>query len=140
MYSAGYLSSFGHYAPLHNWRGVSGSWYPHSVYPIASIPSYLSSVNYIFARQRPDRLFDPLYIGESGEGDQRINNHEKLLPAVLLGATHVHVHLLATTKFERLQIETDLRRNFWTPLNRQPNGSAALARVYAPPFGNPFLK
>lgn len=120
MYNFGFANP-----PLHNWCGESGKWYPHSVYPIGSIPDF-ASANYIFAKLRPDGLYDPLYIGESGEFDMRISNHEKLLPAIMFGATHVHVHLLAVSKSERLRIETDLRRAHWTPLNLQSDATVPL--------------
>lgn len=108
--------------PLHGWRGYSGYWYPHSVYPISEVHWLLGwSVNYILARARADGYYDPLYIGQSGDFSERMSKHEKLVPALLLGATHCHVHLLARDKKHRLDIETDLRTQFATPLNKQPS-------------------
>jgi hypothetical protein len=56
----------------------------------------------------------------SGDFDKELANHPKLQPAKLLGATEVHTCFLARSRPERLDIETDLRRGHWTPLNYQP--------------------
>jgi hypothetical protein len=63
---------------------------------------------------------EPFYIGESGDFNKELRSHSKLWPAQLLGATEVHIHLLAMSVSQRLDIETDLRRRHWTPLNYQP--------------------
>jgi hypothetical protein len=108
--------------PIVQWQGRSGRWYPFSVMSFASIFSWPDREQcvYIFARQstRHSGLRDPLYIGEKGETD-RFANHDKLDPARRLGAIEFHVHLLATSRRERLDIETDLRHGHWTPLNEQ---------------------
>lgn len=61
----------------------------------------------------------PYYIGETGDLGERIDRHEKFLPALRLGATEVHVHLFALSRQQRLDIETDLRRAHPTLLNEQ---------------------
>jgi len=119
---------FGHYAvpstqpPMHRWQGASGQWYCFNIYPITAIPSWISDCNYIFARPRFDlaQSREPFYIGESGNFGKELTSHPKLWPAQLLGATEVHMHFLAKSGSERLDIETDLRRGHWTPLNYEP--------------------
>jgi hypothetical protein len=54
--------------------------------------------------------------------DARLDQHEKLVPAIFMGANEVHVHLLAHSRAERLRIETDLRRGQLPPLNEQSSG------------------
>jgi hypothetical protein len=116
------------------WQGASGAWYIHSVYQIQVVPDF-GACNYIFAGPRFDRRRQPFYIGESGDFGERIDRHEKFLPALWLGATEVHVHLLATSRQQRLDIETDLRRGHPTPLNEQriagfrPSSLASLADI-----------
>jgi hypothetical protein len=81
------------------------------------------AANYIFAAWAPaERRFRPLYIGQSGQFGFRWDTHEKKGPAIGLGATHVLVHLLGKSKQERLDIESDLRRAWPTPLNEQGLG------------------
>ena len=100
------------------WQGASGAWYIHTVYSIGALPDF-KACNYIFAGPRFDGKRQPYYIGESGDFAERIDRHEKFLPALRLGATEVHVHLLAASRQQRLNIETDLRRGHRTPLNEQ---------------------
>ena len=103
---------FDHFAaPLHNWQGLSGRWYPHSVLSLAQARTWSNTAhyNYIFVRTRYAGLFDPLYIGETDCMGRRLMQHEHLADAITGGLTHVHVHVLAGTRFERERIETDLR-------------------------------
>ena len=108
---------------IHWWQGASGSWYIHTVCPIGAVP-ICNACNYIFARPRFDGTREPFYIGQSGDFAQRLDRHEKLGAAIRLGATEVHVHFLARSRQERLDIETDLRRAHATPLNEQPTPPA----------------
>lgn len=125
----GYFGSFGilpsSQYQFHWWQGLSGLWYVHTVLPLHQWRAF-DSMNYILTRSRYDGLFDPLYIGETGDGQDRVAGHEKLEPALQLGATHVHVHLLAETRYQRLAIETDLRHRHPTPLNKQGIGALGL--------------
>ena len=90
------------------------------------LPEFIRACNYIFARPGNLTHFDgtgervPLYIGESGEFDERLDRHEKLGQALRLGATEIHIHLLAQSRQERVNVETDLRHAHTTPLNGQP--------------------
>ena len=68
--------------PIVHWQGASGRWYAHSVFSIRAIPDWIAACNYIFTAPRPDGLRSTLYVGESGEFDVRLAQHEKL-PDVL---------------------------------------------------------
>jgi hypothetical protein len=129
-------------SPLHGWRDASGRLHWFSIYPLGNTPSWIGQCVYFFARPRhdPAQFRDPLYIGEKGDTD-RFENHEKLRPALALGGTELHVHFTSGSRWERLDIETDLRNTHWTPLNDQPtraepvNGLAALAGFGMPSSG-----
>ena len=115
---------------LHWWQGASGLWYIHNVYALSEWPEF-NEQNYIFVRKQPSGSASAIYIGQTGDGPNRTHRHEKLIPAIILGATHVHVHLLARSQQARLNVETDLRHGHSTLLNEQGN---ALSRLRAP-FG-----
>lgn len=105
----------------HWWPGASGRLCCFWIYPLSPIPTWIGPCNYIFARPR-HYLADqrqPFYIGEKGDTD-RFEHHDKLWPALALGATELHVCFAARSRWERLGIETDLRNAHWTPLNVQP--------------------
>ncbi len=119
----GPLGAFAPPAPtIVHWQGASGRWYAHSVFSIYAIPNWIAACNYIFTAPRPDGLRSPLYVGESGEFDVRVGQHEKLPDVLRLGGSELHVHLGAATRQQRLDIETDLRRGQPAPLNRQGLG------------------
>jgi hypothetical protein len=107
---------------IHKWKGASGQWYIHSIFSIYNLPE-LGACNYILARYtwNANGFRVPLYIGQGKEG--RLNaNHEKFKPAIELGANEVHICQLASSEQQRLDIETDLRREHPTPLNEQGTG------------------
>lgn len=116
--------------PVHRWLGVSGEWHDHEVYATYAVPR-LAGVNYIFARVRPDGYFDALYIGQSGDFEDRLDAHEKWRPALSLGMTHVHIRR-TMNQAERFRIETDLRNKHATPLNLQPTLADALRGAFSP--------
>ena len=119
-------SRFGLRLPVHGWRGESGAWLAHTVFPVVRALTTHGPGNYILARRRADGRFDPLYIGETEDLPSRLASHEKWEAALALGMTHVHVHHLAVDRGERLEIEADLRRRFRTPLNESAGDLAAL--------------
>jgi hypothetical protein len=114
--------------PIHRWQGASGQWYIFNIYQITAVPDWITDCNYVFARPRFDAMQsrEPFYFGESGDFGKELASHPKLWPAQLLGATEVHIHFLAKSTSERLDIETDLRRGHWTPLNYQPTPAPLL--------------
>jgi hypothetical protein len=105
---------------MHRWQGQSGKWYVFSIYPIDGAPGFIRDCNYIFARPLFGGTREPLYIGESGDFAEELKRHPKLKDARARGATEIHIHFLAQGLSDRLDIETDLRRGHWTPLNYQP--------------------
>jgi hypothetical protein len=111
-----------------SWQGWSGAYYSFSVHRISRLPSFDQAV-YIMANwQAAQGKWRPIYIGQSGDFGTRLNQHEKLTPAIRLGATHLLVHVFAGTDVARLTVETDLRRAWNAPLNKQGALSAARLR------------
>lgn len=115
--------------PMHRWRGESGEWYWFSVFGLNEFYDF-DGIVYIITRARPDGYFDPLYIGQSGQGGVRLSRHEKMPQARRLGATHVQVHFCGS-ETARFSTETDLRRLHHTPLNGQPTPALALGALAA---------
>jgi hypothetical protein len=109
--------------PGHLWKDESGVWHSFGVFGIDEIYDF-EGIVYIITRARFDGLFDPLYIGQSGQGGTRLSSHEKMAAARRLGATHVHI-LFVDGSVDRFSIETDLRRLHPTPLNEQPTPALA---------------
>ena len=109
---------------FHWWQGISGQWYVHTVYPFEGLPD-IGSCNYILVRRRFDYRAEALYIGQKGDTD-RFSRHEKFEPARRLGASEVHIHLLADSRQQRFEVETDLRNGHPTPLNEQPSAATSL--------------
>jgi hypothetical protein len=120
------LNPYGRREPrLHRWQGASGEWYCFSVCRLDEIFDF-DGVVYILTRARLDGFYDPLYIGESGDGEERLHpsKHEKMPRARALGLTDVHVHFTGN-RSRRLSVETDLRRRHATPLNEQPTPASS---------------
>lgn len=108
--------------PLHWWQGTSGQLHCFSVYPRSDVPSWLGCCNYIFVRRRYGLAdsHQPVYIGQTS-GIDRFRSHEKLGPALRIGATELHVSFAAQSQQERMAIETNLHNAYQTPLNIQPS-------------------
>ena len=93
---------------------------PFSVLPAWQWDALGGPAVYMFCRRERNGSITILYIGECEKLAERIGpRHEKWAPAVRLGMTEVHVHLLARTRHERLAVETRLRAHYPTPLNEQ---------------------
>ena len=114
--------------PCHWWQGASGYWYVHWIYKIDAIPEYLHRCNYVLVRRQWDGKAEPVYIGQTGDGENRLtlSRHEKFHAALRLGAIEIHVHLLAQSRQHRFDIESDLRRGHATLLNKQPTPAQAM--------------
>jgi len=100
-------------APTINWTGNSGQKYLYYIYPIdASFKK--EAGNYIFAKESKPNYWISVYIGQTKNLDQRIENHEKEECAKRNGATHIHAHL-NKNESSRLSEEKDLILK-WQPV------------------------
>ena len=95
-----------------SWRG-----YPFGVYFKNTDWNEVGGV-YIFCGLNPQKLWVPLYIGQADSFRSRIPSHVQWLPAVRLGATHVHA-MVAPLASQRDIIEAQLIQAFQPALNVQ---------------------
>ena len=95
------------------WPGESGLKYKYSIHSIeANFPE--KAGNYIFAKETSPGSWKPIYIGQTKNLNERLENHEKEACAKRSGATHIHAHL-NPNQSDRLSEETDLIRH-WNPV------------------------
>jgi len=73
---------------------------------------------YIFCGLNSSGQWVPIYIGQTDSFRNRIPRHEQWIPAVQLGATHVHA-LVVQQAAEQEQLERLLIATFRPPLNTQ---------------------
>ena len=82
--------------------------------------TFVTGANYVMVQRLADGKRKAIYVGQSENLRDRLPRHEKLFAARLLGATELHIHMLAKTDAERFRIETDIRNGHPAPLNEQP--------------------
>ncbi len=100
------------------WEGNLGN-YTYSVYEISQQFRAVAG-NYIFCKWEPPGAWRPIYIGETGDLRDRLNDriHHRQRCINTAGATHIHTHVNQDAQ-ARLDEETDLRRRFDPVCNRQ---------------------
>lgn len=92
------------------WRGRSGRRYLHTVYALAEWPGY-AQANVIFVARQGD-VRSVVWIGRADDCDNAGKDGDMaalIARMTRLGATEVHVHLLAGSQRARSAVETDLR-------------------------------
>lgn len=95
-------------ARFHFWTGASGKRYVHSVYELVECPP-LPAANYVFVRRTANGRPEALSIGRVTSSIPTLNLAEIRHRGAELGATEVHVHLLADNAKIGKLIEFDLR-------------------------------
>ena len=93
---------------VHFWPGASGARYVHSVYDLVECPA-LPAANYVFVRRNANGRPEALSIGRVTSSVPSLNLAEIRHRGAELGATEVHVHLLADNAKIGKLIEFDLR-------------------------------
>ena len=96
-----------------DWEGLSGQRYTYGIYPISETFKAAAG-NYIFAKETAPGRFRPIYIGQTENLNERLENHHKESCARRHGATHIHAHL-NSVKADRLREERDLIA-MWNPV------------------------
>jgi predicted GIY-YIG superfamily endonuclease len=91
--------------------GASGKEYKYFGFPIGTQMPKIPG-NYIFAKSTQVNSWTPIYIGETGDLQERFENHHKKDCIIKNGATHVFVHKSSSDQSVRLLEETDLRTRF----------------------------
>ena len=89
------------------WRGQSGRRYLHTVYTLADWPGY-AQANVIFVARQGDSR-NVVWIGRADDRSEDGDMQALIARMTRLGATEVHVHLLAGSDRARAAVEADLR-------------------------------
>lgn len=101
------------------WYGPNGTPYEYRVYGLNTNWNDVPG-NYIFVTREDHIGWVPLYIGETGSFQYRLDaNHEKWAEALHLGMTHIHAHTGSPVYEYRRQEEWNLIRNYNPPLNKR---------------------
>ena len=99
--------------PTIDWPGKSEKTYHYWTY---EYPHGLKAEagNYIFTKESSPGRWTPIYIGQTGNLDERFDDHHKMSCIKLNGATHIHAHLNNRGKTVRVAEEADLIAR-WNP-------------------------
>lgn len=105
-----------------NWPGQGGRHIASTAYPIGTAFQPFTGV-YVVCKPLPNGNWYPIYVGETGDFDQRLNtalqNHHAWAGCVHHGATHIALIVVPGGRANRLALETELRHSLRPPLNRQ---------------------
>lgn len=100
------------------WPGQSGKKYLYGVYEIETSFKDVPG-NYIYAKKNNSGNWTPLYIGQTENLGQRLEDHEEESCAKRYGATHVHVHGNEGGESARRAEEKNLILKWQPPCNDQ---------------------
>jgi len=90
------------------WRGASGTRYVHTIYPLIECPEVPNS-NYLLVKRDDAGQRFVLAVGLALKDAPSLNLAEIRQRGAMLGATEVHVHMLAGSIKQAKLIEFDLR-------------------------------
>lgn len=93
---------------FHFWTGASGQRYIHTIHSLMTCPA-LPASNYILVRVTEGQRREVLAIGRVDHPTPSLNLAEIRQRGASLGATEVHVHLLAVSETHSLEVTRDLR-------------------------------
>ena len=97
-----------------NWPGQSGKEYPYQIYPIASSFPAVPG-NYIYAKVSETGEWVPLFIAQTRNLNQRLEDEDKQGYAMQNGTTHILVHISDQGQAARCSEEHDLVLR-WQPI------------------------
>lgn len=100
---------------FHYWRGASGRRYLHSVYSLVECPQ-IPKANYILVEWHDDDSRSALRIGKTVDEVYSLNLAYLRHMAATIGASEVHIHVLAETEHDRLIVESDLQAGLFSQL------------------------
>ncbi len=92
---------------FHYWHGKTGERYLHTVYDLLDCPQ-LPQANYILVKRLEDGTLIPLKVGQIVENSESLNLAFLRHHSACLGATEIHIHMLADANAQRDMIEQDL--------------------------------
>ena len=95
--------------------GYNGKTYQFNLYTIGTSFKSLSGV-YVFLKENSNGLMSIIYIGETDNFEERLNlnikNHQQYKCISLNYPTHIALLTVSGIRQNRLDIETNLRRNY----------------------------
>lgn len=100
--------------PIIFWPGQSGAKYKYWISDLNSAFKE-SPGNYIFAKETQAGRFTPIYIGQTGNLRERIENHDQLPCIRRNEATHICSHTSSSDEETRRAEEDDLIQR-WDPV------------------------
>lgn len=89
------------------WSGASGASYVHTVYALLDCPDLPAAV-VVLVRRTSETGREAVHVMRVEHDAPSLNLAEVRMTAARLGASEVHVHLLATSSHERSRIESDI--------------------------------
>lgn len=102
--------------PTISWAGTSGEKYLYWIYAIgASLKA--EPGNYIFAKETKPNTWTPVYIGQTSNLSERMDNHDEMPCVKRNGGTHIHAHINNGGETVRLAEEKDLVSKWSPPCN-----------------------
>jgi hypothetical protein len=101
-----------------NWQGKSGKQYQYWIHPIGTTFKEQPG-NYIYAKETQPGHWKSLYIGQTKNLNERLEDHEKEACAKRQGATHIHEHINGNGEPARRAEEKDLVLKEQPPCNDQ---------------------
>ncbi len=90
------------------WTGASGARYVHTVYDLLTCPT-LPASNFMLVKCDADGAPEILSIGQLSNSATSLNLAEIRRRGAKLGATEVHIHLLADDAKQAMKIQQDLQ-------------------------------
>jgi len=105
--------------PTVSWKGKSGVSHTYWVYPIGTTFSKAPG-NYIFTKRDASANHTAIYVGQTGDLNERFDSHERMPCITKNGATHICVHKSSESEKKRCAEESDLIANYKPICNRTP--------------------
>lgn len=99
-----------------HWDGKSGREYKYWIYPIGTKMKAVAG-NYVFAKETQPNSFKPIYVGETGDLNTRLDNHHKMPCIIRNGATHICTHTNNAGEDARREEEQDIISRWIPPCN-----------------------
>jgi len=96
-----------------DWKGKSGKTYHYGIFKIGIEFDEMPG-NYVFAQETQPGTFRPIYIGETGNLNERFDDHHRMHCIKREGATHITAHGAYGGEEGRRAEEQDIK-NFYNP-------------------------
>ena len=99
-----------------HWKGKSGAIYRYELRTIGNtLPA--AAGNYVVCRHNGNGLYSAIYVGETGDLSERLDDHHKAWCIALLGATHISFRPNYAGEVARRTEEQDIVGKYAPPCN-----------------------